>query len=113
MIANDVAVGRTFFYLPLIGGLVLARPRRPSGVNVFIFVIAEILVLVWGLVVAIARLIPGAAGQPIRLIATVYTDVFRGLPAIITIYLVGFGLPLTGLPLRRRPGRLNGTRSWR
>ena len=55
--------------------------------------------LVWGLVVAIARLMPGAAGQPIRVIATVYTDVFRGLPAIITIYLVGFGLPLTGLPM--------------
>ena len=31
--------------------------------------------------------------------ATVYTDIFRGLPAIICIYLVGFGLPLTGLPL--------------
>ncbi len=30
---------------------------------------------------------------------TVYIDIFRGLPAIITIYLVGFGLPLAGLPV--------------
>lgn len=98
MIANDSAVARTFFYLPLIGEsfwLIL----KAFWLNVYIFVIAEILVLVWGLVVAIARLIPGPAGQPIRLMATVYTDVFRGLPAIICIYLVGFGLPLTGLPL--------------
>ena len=98
MIANDSAVARTFFYLPLIRqsfGLILDA----FWLNIFIFVIAEILVLIWGLVVAIARLIPGPAGQPIRLIATVYTDIFRGLPAIICIYLVGFGLPLTGLPL--------------
>ena len=98
MIANDSAVARTFFYLPLIQEsfwLIL----KAFWLNVYIFVIAEILVLVWGLLVAIARLIPGPAGQPIRLMATVYTDVFRGLPAIICIYLVGFGLPLTGLPL--------------
>ncbi len=100
IIANDVAVGKTFIYLPLIFssfGLVI----RAFWTNVYIFCIAEVLVLVWGLLVAIARLIPGDAGRPIRLIATAYTDVFRGLPAIITIYLVGFGLPLTGLPIVR------------
>ncbi|MEK0082215.1 amino acid ABC transporter permease [Benzoatithermus flavus] len=98
VIANDAAVAKTFVFLPLM---------RESfwlvfdafWTNVYIFVIAEILVLIWGLVVAIARLIPGPAGQPIRLMATAYTDVFRGLPAIICIYLVGFGLPLTSLPL--------------
>jgi polar amino acid transport system permease protein len=98
VIANDSAVAKTFVFLPLIREsfwLVLDA----FWTNVFIFVIAEILVLIWGLAVAIARLIPGAAGRPIRLMATVYTDVFRGLPAIICIYLVGFGLPLTGLPL--------------
>ena len=98
MIANDAAVARTFFYLPLMQEsfwLIL----RAFWLNIYIFVIAEILVLVWGLVVAGARLIPGEAGKPIRIMATVYTDIFRGLPAIICIYLVGFGLPLTGLPL--------------
>jgi len=58
-----------------------------------------VLVLIWGLVVAVARLAPGAAGKPVRVIATLYADVFRGLPAIINIYLIGFGVPLTGLPI--------------
>jgi polar amino acid transport system permease protein len=98
IIANDSAVGLTFFFLPLMRssfGLVLSA----FWTNVYIFTVAEVLVLAWGLVVAIARLVPGPAGQPVRAIATVYTDIFRGLPAIICIYLVGFGLPLTGLPI--------------
>jgi polar amino acid transport system permease protein len=100
VIANDLAVGRTFFYLPLIRdsfGLIL----KAFWVNVEIFCIAQVLVLIWGLVVALARLAPGAPGRPLRVMATVYVDVFRALPAIISIYLVGFGLPLTGLPLVR------------
>ena len=98
LVANDLAVGRTFFLLPLIVSsfwLIL----HAFWTNVYIFVLAEILVLVWGLVVALARLVPGPAGRPIRLIATFYADVFRGLPAIINIYLIGFGIPLTGLPI--------------
>jgi polar amino acid transport system permease protein len=97
LMANDLAVSRTFLQLPLIissSWLVL----KAFWINVYIFVVAEILVLIWGLIVAIARLIPGEAGRPIRLIATAYTDMFRGLPAIINIYLIGFGIPLTGLP---------------
>jgi polar amino acid transport system permease protein len=100
IVANGMAVGRTFFFLPLIVDsfwLVL----KAFWTNVYIFCVAEVLVLVWGLLVAIARLVPGRPGQPIRMIATTYTDIFRGLPAIITIYLVGFGLPLTGLPVVR------------
>jgi polar amino acid transport system permease protein len=96
-IANDLAVSRTFFLLPLIGSsfyLIL----KAFWVNVYIFMVAEILVLIWALVVAIARLAPGPAGRPIRLIATFYVDIFRSLPAIINIYLIGFGIPLTGLP---------------
>ena len=98
VIANKVAVGFTFFSVSLIWstkGLVLSA----FWTNIYIFCVAEILVLIWGLVVAVARLIPGEAGRPIRMIATAYTDIFRGLPVIISIYLVGFGLPLTGLPV--------------
>ncbi len=97
IMANNAGVGKTFFYLPLIAEkwwLVV----QAFWVNVKIFVIAEILVLIWGLVVAIARLMPGPAGQPVRLLAIAYCDVFRGLPAILTLYLVGFGLPISGLP---------------
>ena len=48
-------------------------------------------------VVALARLMPGPAGKPIRALAIIYCDVFRGLPAIVTLYLVGFGIPTSGL----------------
>jgi polar amino acid transport system permease protein len=97
LLINDIAVGRTFFFLPL---MVEKWPLvvRAFWNNIFIFVVAEILVLIWGLVIAIARLIPGPAGRPIRALAILYCDVFRGLPAIVTLYLVGFGLPLSGLP---------------
>jgi polar amino acid transport system permease protein len=94
---NEASVGKTFFFLPLMWvktGLVV----KAFWNNVFIFVVAEILVLVWGLIVAILRLLPGPAGLPIRALAIIYCDVFRGLPAIVTLYLVGFGLPLSGLP---------------
>jgi len=98
LVANEVAVGRTFFNLPLMIDsfwLVL----RAFWVNVYICIVAEVLVLIWGLVVAIARLLPGPPAQPIRFLATAYADIFRGLPAIITIYLVAFGLALAGLPI--------------
>jgi polar amino acid transport system permease protein len=97
VIANNVAVGSTFFKLPLIFGS-MGLVLKAFWINVKIFCIAQVLVLIWGLVVAIARMLPGRAGQPVRFLATVYTDVFRGLPSIISIYLIGFGLPLTGLP---------------
>jgi polar amino acid transport system permease protein len=96
-IANDLAVSRTFFLLPLIFSSFLLI-LKAFWINIYIFVVAEILVLVWGLIVAVARLIPGEAGRPIRMMSTIYTDMFRGLPAIINIYLIGFGIPLTGLP---------------
>ena len=67
--------------------------------NIAIFIVAEVLVLIWGLVVAIVRQLPGRAAAPLRWLAVGYVDVFRGLPAIITIYLIVFGLPLTQLPI--------------
>jgi polar amino acid transport system permease protein len=98
LIANNLAVSRTFFMLPLIVSS-FSLVLKAFWINVYIFMVAEAIILVWGLVVAVAQLAPGAAGKPIRLIAKAYVDVFRGLPAIITIYLIGFGIPLTGLPI--------------
>jgi polar amino acid transport system permease protein len=67
--------------------------------NIFIFIVAEVLVLIWGLIVVIVRQLPGRSAAPLRWLSIAYVDVFRGLPAIITIYLIVFGLPLTQLPL--------------
>ncbi|MGO1164881.1 amino acid ABC transporter permease [Brucella sp. C7-11G] len=98
MAVNNAAVSRTFFDLALIqssaGKIIWA-----FGTNVTIFVIAAALILIWSLLVAIARTLPGEAGRPLRFLAIAYGDLFRGLPAIITIYLIGFGLPLTNLPI--------------
>jgi polar amino acid transport system permease protein len=95
---NNTAVGKTFFLLPLIYDKWFQVFTKFVTVNIFVFIIAEIIVLIWGLVVALARMIPGPAGQPIRFLATLYCDVFRGMPAIVTLYLIGFGIPTSGLP---------------
>jgi polar amino acid transport system permease protein len=95
---NNAAVGQTFFLLPLLMEKWWQVAEKFITVNIFTFVVAEILVLVWGLIVALARMMPGPAGRPIRFLATVYCDVFRGMPAIVTLYLIGFGIPTSGLP---------------
>lgn len=69
--------------------------------DVRIFVIVEIAVLVVGLVIALLRTSRGAALFPVRMLSVVFVDVFRGIPTILLVYLVGFGIPalqLTGLP---------------
>lgn len=97
LLANNYAVAKTFFLVPLI---VKTFPVVLSAfwVNVKTFLIAEVFVLIWGLILAIAMLAPGAAGKPIRMLATAYVDIFRAVPAVLVIYLIGFGLPLTGVP---------------
>jgi len=70
-------------------------------VNVQMFMVAEVLVLVLALVLAVLRSIPGPVFFPLRLAATVYTDLFRGVPTLLVIFLLGFGMPaldLRGLP---------------
>lgn len=61
--------------------------------NIRIFLIAEVLILVLALVVAVIRSLQGPVFFPFRLIAIVYTDLFRGTPLLLVIYLFGFGLP--------------------
>lgn len=97
-LVNHQAVARTFFLVPL---MVKTFPLVLTAfwMNVKVSIIAEVLVLIWGLIVALAMFAPGAAGKPIRLIATAYVDIFRAVPAVLVIYLVGFGIPLTGIPV--------------
>jgi polar amino acid transport system permease protein len=67
---------------------------RAFWTNVWVACVAEVLVLVFGLLIAIMRMLPGRAGAPLRAIALVYCDVFRAIPAIVVILLVVFGSPL-------------------
>ncbi len=70
---------------------------RYFGTNIQLFVIAEILVLIVGLIIAVLRSLPGPAFFPLRMIAIAYTDVFRAVPGIVVIYILGFGIPGLGL----------------
>lgn len=65
--------------------------------NIRMFVIAEIFILILGLLIAIVRGIPGPVFFPFRAIAVIYTDLFRGVPLILVLYMIGFGVPGLGL----------------
>jgi polar amino acid transport system permease protein len=70
-------------------------------INIKIFMIAEPLILVVGLLVALVRGTKNPALFPLRALATFYVDAFRGVPTLLVILMVGFGLPalkLQGIP---------------
>ena len=78
-------------------------PRILDGfwLDVKMFIVIEIAVLILGLLIALLRTTKNAALFPMRMLAAVFCDVFRGTPVVILIYLFGFGLPalqLTGVP---------------
>ncbi len=69
--------------------------------NVRVLAVSAVLILVVGLAIATLRTLRGPLWFPVRALAAAYTDFFRGMPLIILLYLVGFGLPglrLKGLP---------------
>ncbi len=65
--------------------------------NVRMFLIAEPLILVLGLAIALARQSRAPLLVPVRMIATVWTDVFRGIPTLVLVFLLVFGMPSLGL----------------
>ncbi len=69
--------------------------------NVKIFLIAEPIILVFSLLIALDGTLRSAIFLPLRVLATIYVDVFRGVPTILVIFLLGFGMPalrLQGVP---------------
>jgi polar amino acid transport system permease protein len=70
---------------------------RAFLVNVRIFLIAEALILVVALGIAVLRSLPGPVLFPFRVLAILYTDLFRGVPTILVIYILGFGAPALDL----------------
>jgi polar amino acid transport system permease protein len=65
--------------------------------NVYIFTISEVLILILALIIAVVRGIPGPVFFPFRMVAIAYTDLFRGIPLILVLYIIGFGVPGLGL----------------
>jgi polar amino acid transport system permease protein len=81
------------FFSPL--DFLRAVPQVWDGfqTNLKLMVIAEALVLVFALAVAVVRGLPGRAALPFRAVAVVYTDFFRGTPLILILFLIFGGLP--------------------
>ncbi len=100
LLANHHAVSRVFFgWSTMTDGSAWWSLLKGFWINVQVFMIAEAIVLVWALVVAVMRLLPGPACRPIRFLATVYVDVFRGVPSLLVIYIVGLGLAQAKVPI--------------
>ncbi len=70
---------------------------RAFKLNIKIFSIAEVLILVFALFLAVLRSLPGPVFFPLRALAIVYADLFRGIPTILVIAMLGFGAPALGL----------------
>ena len=67
-------------------------------VNVMIFAWCAPAIAILGLLIALARDTKSPALFPLRIFGATFTDVFRGVPVILTVYLIGFGIPGLGLP---------------
>lgn len=65
--------------------------------NVKMFAIAEAIILPLALLLAVLRSLPGPVFFPVRALAIGYVDVFRGIPTILLVLLLGFGAPSLGL----------------
>ncbi|MEN9505065.1 MAG: hypothetical protein RI958_991 [Actinomycetota bacterium] len=65
---------------------------RAFWLDVRIFLVCAPCILLIGLVVSLARSTRSPVLFPVRLLATLYTDLTRGVPVILWIYLIGFGM---------------------
>ncbi len=102
-------VQQTFFNPEI---FIESLPAVAAGflLNLQVLLFAVIGVLVFSVLLAIIRTLRGPVFFPLRALAAVYTDLFRGMPLIIVLYLVGFGIPgLFGSTGPRIPSAVLGT----
>lgn len=99
---------RESFFDPQVAAESFPRIVKGLWLNIQVLFFASIGVAIFGTLLAIARTLKGAVFTPIRLLAAGYTDIFRGIPVLLVLYLVGFGIP--GLELTgRMPAQFWGT----
>ncbi|NLE72960.1 MAG: amino acid ABC transporter permease [Actinomycetales bacterium] len=92
---------RQSFFDPDVALSSLPKVLEGLWLNLRVMAVAAVVILVVALGLAIARTLRGPVFFPLRAAATAYVDVFRGLPLILVLLLVGFGLPglrLQGIP---------------
>lgn len=91
------AVQKSFFNKEI---FIKTFPKLLSAfwIDVFIFLWCAPLIAILGLAIALCRDAQSLALFPLRIFGAVYTDIFRGVPVVLTVYLIGFGIPGLGLP---------------
>jgi polar amino acid transport system permease protein len=67
--------------------------------NVSLALLAQFFILLWSLLIAVLRMLPGRGTAPIRFLVIAYGDLFRSLPGILVVLMVNFGLQKAQLPL--------------
>jgi polar amino acid transport system permease protein len=77
----------------------LAALRDGIVTNIWMFLLSEVLVLIFALAIAWIRISQTPVLYPLRVVATAFTDVMRGVPLILTMLLIGFGLPELNFPV--------------
>lgn len=90
---------------------VAALPKVAEGMwlNIRILAVSVVGVAVLAVVLATMRSLRGPVFFPLRFLAAAYTDLFRGVPFLIVLYLVGFGIPALGLTDSVIPASVLGT----
>ncbi|MGI5126880.1 amino acid ABC transporter permease [Pseudonocardia sp. CA-107938] len=89
------------FFDPAMAWHALPAVLEGLWLNLRVLVVAEVGVLLVGLVIAVLRTLRGPVFFPVRALATGYVDLFRGIPVLIALYLIGYGVPalrLQGVP---------------
>ena len=89
------------FFDPQVLGESLGKILSRFGRDVVIFVVAEVFVLMLALLVAVVRSLRAPVFTPLRILAAAYTDLFRAIPTILVILILGFGAPslqIKGVP---------------
>jgi polar amino acid transport system permease protein len=71
---------------------------RGFWLNIWVWIVAEIAILILSLVLAVMRSLTGPIAAPFHIAAIVYIDLLRGVPALLLILLFGFGIPALQLP---------------
>lgn len=102
------AVAQRTFFDPAEAVRVLPSVLAGLWVNVYVLAFAAVGVAVGGTVLAVVRTLRGPVFAPLRFLAAVYTDVFRGVPVIVMILLVGFGVPALNPSVLLDPRLLGG-----
>jgi polar amino acid transport system permease protein len=66
--------------------------------NIFYFMTAEPVILVFALTLAVLRSLRGPVFFPLRVLSTIYVDFFRGIPTVLVVFALGFGIPTLQIP---------------